>query len=90
MNWLLPRALKEHDYFYYLVHPRDLVDYQNDLSQDFREKYKDELVVFESLELSIDKKLDYMEHVLGLIEQSGRKFVTLAEMTKNIVETLKH
>lgn len=90
MNWLLPRAMCEHDYFYYLVHPRDLVDYERDLPVEFREKYKDELTVFESLELSIEKKLDYMDHAFRLIADSGRKFVTLETMAQNIIKTLKH
>lgn len=88
-NWILRRALKEHDYFYYLLHPRDLADYEKDLPQSLKDGHHDEMSVFESLELPIHKKIEYVENALQTIAASGRDFVTLETMAKRIIENFK-
>ena len=88
-NWLLKRAILENEYFYYLLHPRDLADYEKDLPQSLKDEHHDEMSVFESLELPIDKKIDFVENALRTIAQSGRQFVTLETMAEKIIQDLK-
>lgn len=83
-NWLIKRALNECEDLYYVFHPRDLIDYERDLAPEFKESYKDELTVFESLKVPIEDKLSFASSALELISRSGRKFVTLEEMAKKI------
>lgn len=85
-NWLIRRALKECEDFYYVFHPRDLIDYERDLSPEFKEKYKDELTVFESLKVPIGDKLSFASKALETITAGGRRFVTLEEIAKRIYE----
>lgn len=88
MKWLIPKTMDEHDYFYYLVHPRDLADYETDLPDHLKKKHDHELSVFESLSMPVRKKIDYMDHALGLIAASGRKFITLQQMAEDIKRTM--
>lgn len=84
-NWILKKALKEHEYFYYVMHPRDLIDVNNDMPKEFVSNYKDELTAFEALDFPFDKKFEYMKSALDIITSSGTKFITLGEMAKKIV-----
>lgn len=85
VDFLIRQAMKYCDDFYYLFHPRDLVDFEKDLSKEFKAKYKDEFV-FESLDVPIADKMKYAEHALEIIAKSGRKFVTLQEIAKRYYE----
>lgn len=85
-NFIISRAMKDHKYFYYLLHPCDLLDYESDLSNEFKEKYKDELTAFERLCIPFPQKMDYAEDAFGLIGNGRRRFVTLEEMARAIHE----
>ncbi|OGH72428.1 MAG: hypothetical protein A2921_04160 [Candidatus Magasanikbacteria bacterium RIFCSPLOWO2_01_FULL_43_20b] len=89
MNWLLLKTIREHEYFYYLVHPKDLVNYKTDLLDEFKNKYNTELAVFESLKMPIEEKTSYMDQALSLLAASGRKFVTMRKMAENIIQQSK-
>ena len=90
MGRLLKRTIKEHDNFYYVVHPRDLIDYDKDLSYEFALKHRDGLTAFEALKVPFEKKLSYMEHALDIIGSSGAKFVTMEEMARRIIDEKKN
>jgi len=83
-NWLIKRALKEYDSLYYLFHPMDLLNYEKDLPDGFAQKYRHELTAFERLDVPYEIKEKYAEEVIDILCQSGRKFVTLEEMAKDI------
>ena len=88
-NWVLRRALRENDYFYYLMHPRDLADYTNDIPDNLKTAHHDEMSVFESLEAPILEKTDYVNEALRIIKESGRQFVTLETMASEIIKNKK-
>lgn len=84
-KWVMRQALREHRFFYYLVHPRDLVDYEQDLPLDLRREFGAELRVFEGLTVPIERKLEFMERALELMAATGRRWVTLLEMAETII-----
>lgn len=83
-SWLIKRALKEYDDFYYLFHPMDLLNYDQDLPDGFAKKYEHELTAFERLDVPYDIKEKYAKEAIEMICQSGRRFVTLEEMARDI------
>ena len=88
-NWVLKQTLRENNYFYYLMHPRDLANYNEDIPENLKTTHHDEMSVFESLEVPMNQKTDYANEALHIIKESGRKFVTLEEMAKETIKNLK-
>jgi peptidoglycan/xylan/chitin deacetylase (PgdA/CDA1 family) len=87
MNFILPsfmydyslnRSLKS-KYFYYLVHPTDLMDL-NDVPEIYRKKVQ----VLERINVPLTKKIDMMEKALLKIKKHSSRMVTLAEMSGEI------
>ena len=73
------KILKISDNFYYVVHPADLLDYNNDLNDDIRGKIKS----LERTMVPLEKKKEYMENVLRKLQNEG-EFVTLEKMAGDI------
>lgn len=73
------KILKISDNFYYVVHPADLQDYNNDLNDDIRGKIKS----LERTMVPLEKKKEYMENVLRKLQNEG-EFVTLEKMAGDI------
>lgn len=90
MDWLIRRSIRKYDNFYYVMHPRDLLSYEDDISADLKKSHESEFSAFESLKVPIKEKLSYMEHALSILGNSGRKFITLEEMASKIYEEKKN
>lgn len=82
LSWLIKKAITGDNFYYYLAHPKDLADIRIDLSSNIIEKYGNELV-FEGMNVSLKKKLEYFESSVKLIAESGRRFATLKEIALN-------
>jgi len=64
--------LNKCEYFYYLLHPADLID-QNDLE-------KDRLYTIERINVPLDDKKRVMREAFELFKNSGRPFVTMQDI----------
>lgn len=71
---ILKQCLKDHEFFYYLVHPADLMD-----SNDIQGLEK---VRIARIHIPLRKKLYYFEKSLCKILESQRQLVTMHELTK--------
>jgi hypothetical protein len=69
---LLKSCLEQVDAFYYLMHPADLLD-RSDLDPARK-------IHWERLDVSLEKKRNYLEQSIELILESGRKIVTMQEL----------
>lgn len=69
---LLKACLAETDYFYYLIHPADLIG-QDDLDPTKR-------CCLERMDYALEYKLDLLELAIEEIVNSGRKLITMQEL----------
>ena len=87
MKFMLPFAISEWSmdrlfqskYFYYLIHPTDLMDL-NDVPKEYREKAR----VLERIKIPLRVKMNMMERALLKIKRHSSRMVTLSEMSDDI------
>jgi len=87
MKFLLPSPVYSHaldrtldrEYFYYLVHPTDLMDL-NDVPPEYREKAK----VLERMEVPLSVKSGMMEKTISAIVKRSSRMMTLSEISDRI------
>jgi hypothetical protein len=73
---LLRSCLKELDAFYYLIHPADLIGPQDlDCSRTHH---------LERMGIGLEKKIELLERAIDEIILSGRKLVTMRELSKHV------
>ena len=78
---MLDKLLESYDYFYYLLHPADLIDAKDII--DVKEKHS-----LERMTVSIAEKKKYMKKAFDLIAASNREIVTMEELSKRIISDL--
>ena len=87
MSFILPRVIFKHvlgacltrDYFYYLVHPADLLD-----TRDIPSEYSG-IRNLERMGIPLEEKMEKMQSSIETIVKNSRKIVTLEEIAKSII-----
>jgi peptidoglycan/xylan/chitin deacetylase (PgdA/CDA1 family) len=69
------------NYFYYLVHPTDLMDLN-----DVPKLYKEKVQVLERIKVPLHVKNNMMEKVLSKIKKQSSRMVTLSEISDDIYQ----
>jgi peptidoglycan/xylan/chitin deacetylase (PgdA/CDA1 family) len=82
-NYSLSQTLKS-NYFYYLIHPMDLMDLK-----DIPEKYHKKAQVVERINIPLSKKIDALESAIIKIKNHSSKMATLSEIAENIYSERK-
>jgi peptidoglycan/xylan/chitin deacetylase (PgdA/CDA1 family) len=85
MKFILPSSMYEYSlnhsleskYFYYLVHPTDLMDLH-----DVPEQYRKKVQILERINVPVKTKTDMMEKALLKIKKQSSRMVTLSEMSE--------
>jgi hypothetical protein len=78
---MLLNYLNRYDYFYYLMHPADL------MSQD---AVKGKKHTIERMDVSLETKIKYAKEIFELIEESKRPIVTMEQLALNFIENSKN
>jgi hypothetical protein len=81
-DYSLNRALQS-DYFYYLIHPTDLMDLT-----DVPTHYQKKVQILERINVPLNKKMEMLEKTIQKIKKHSSRMVTLSEMSSEI--SLEH
>lgn len=75
---LLERYVENHEYFYYLLHPADLMDV-NDLPSSAKH-------TIERMRTQLSRKRELLELALDLLSKSRRPFITMQQLALRFLE----
>jgi len=86
--WALKQVMKK-DGFYFIMHPADIANYEEDFDPEIVKEYKDELAVFERMSDSLEKKMYLFESVIKTMSANA-KLTTVREVAEDILKEKKY